>query len=180
MNTLYLPLASALAAIPLFLGVALATVILMRRISRRRRAELRAEKSALNPHAPAPLRSSVGQMPSEIERAQVELHEMYREYSARLDTKISALMHLIRQADERIAELDRQSGVVNEEPSIPSVFAESATNANDECREILQLAEQGFSAATIANRTDTSVAEVETVLAACEKFAGRVSSGTET
>ncbi|MGL4512416.1 MAG: hypothetical protein ACRCT8_04940 [Lacipirellulaceae bacterium] len=78
-------------------GVALLTTVLLRRLWRRSQA----------PTA-APIRepcSPAYDSHAELERQKVELHELARDATARIDTKLALLDELIRQSDARAAEL---------------------------------------------------------------------------
>ncbi len=46
--------------------------------------------------------------PAELGKWEVELHELLREMSARVDSKLSALQQLVLATDERLATLDRR------------------------------------------------------------------------
>ncbi|MCA9245528.1 MAG: hypothetical protein KDA42_00405 [Planctomycetales bacterium] len=155
------PLASVAASLPLLAGVALATFLLMRRLAKRRRSDQR-----LQTQASTPMPGALGKEPAQLLRFQVEMQELHRELSARLDTKMAALLQLIRQADERIETLEQLKA--DSTSPVQKAGAEPASDerelpASDEI-EILKLAAQGFSAATIAHRTSKSLAEVEATL----------------
>ena len=115
--------------------------------------------------------------PPEILQYQVQLHDTARELTARLDSKMVALLHLVREADRRIDRLEAltaqlaavgtkipvepaalQRPVVASEPRGTSAAAPGAH------QNIFSLADQGFSAATIAHRVHVPLIEVEAIL----------------
>lgn len=84
-------------------------------------------------------------LPDDLVRWEVQMHETARNLSAQLDSKMSALESLIRDADRAAARLEAaRSGV---EPTI-----DPARSAENYRAQITQLADYGFSAADIASR----------------------------
>ncbi len=109
---------------------------------------------------------------SELTRQEVQLHERERDASARLDSKIGVLQHLIRQAQETIARLE--SLIADAEPGSdrgvsdsgaagsPSAVEPTASDSPDAA--IFSLAEQGLSAVTIAHQVGKPLVEIEAIL----------------
>lgn len=133
----------------------------LQRFKRRREAAL-ANKN-LEQASPAP-------MPQAAERWQIELHDFTREAEARLDTKLAALQRLIVAADERIAHLeslglDCPPKTASETISGPHFStAQAAPQGQARTAAIFAMADAGNSAASIANRLGTPIAEVELIL----------------
>jgi len=110
----------------------------------------------------------------ELTRQEVQLHERERDVSARLDSKIGVLQHLIRQAQETIARLE--SLIADAEPgsdrgesdsgadatSSPSAVARAASDSPDAA--VYSLADQGLSAVTIAHQVGKPLVEIEAIL----------------
>lgn len=104
-------LAEVQAANVVFLaGVALACAVLLFRSQRRLRRQ-----HASPPAAPSawslrdlsqPVPPNRLEAPLEMQRFEVQMHDMARETTARIDNKIRILEHLIRDADARIARLE--------------------------------------------------------------------------
>jgi hypothetical protein len=103
-------LAEMQAANAVFLaGVALACAVLLFRSQRRirqQRGSQAAAPPAWSPRGPSQL-AAPNRLdgPLELERFEVQMHDMAREVTARIDNKIGILEHLIRDADARIARL---------------------------------------------------------------------------
>lgn len=110
-------------------------------------------------------------MPPAAERWQVELHDFTRETEARLDAKLAALQRLIVTADERIAHLESLGldapPKSSFEPSLTGPHystAQAAPTGQARTAAIFAMADAGNSAASIANRLGTPIAEVELIL----------------
>ena len=109
----------------------------------------------------------------------VELSEMARQMNAQVDTRAAKLQELIKQADERIAELKKLEGDPPEPkefirppdptspaPPEPQVEASSpAAELDPRHAEIYTLADQGKGANEIATRLGRPSGEVELILA---------------
>ncbi len=89
-----------------------------------------------------------------MERLLLELEELSREISGRIDTKMKTLEVLIRQADERIQAL---------EGAMPE-GGKSIREAASRYKEIYELADSGTSLEEIASRTGIQSGEVELIL----------------
>jgi len=140
----------------------------------------RKRKGALGqPPAPAPRGPGVERASEQAQELLGDIESLAKEMNARLDTKISLLETLIRQADDRIARLGADSG--HAEGSGGDSIAEPAAPAPDEpegagrdgggeddhderFREIYELADRGLSAAEISQRTGVLTGEVELIL----------------
>jgi len=118
-------------------------------------------------------RSPSGQqvMRESLERMAVDLEEVARSISAMLDTRMRALDRLIRDADERIARLEKAGGEPppadeegqEAEPAGPA----PASRAREQLAHhahIYGLADQGLSVQEIAEQTGYQRGEVELVL----------------
>ena len=105
------------------------------------------------------------------------MHEIARELSAQLDSKMRALQSLIAEADRAAARLEsataeaspttRQPPPPPADPALRPLPSEpSAERCHD---EIYALADYGFSAADIANRVGSPIGEVELILGLRER-----------
>lgn len=98
------------AIIPLLLGMAVFTVVLLRLSFRRyRRLGVRSKNQPVIEKAPRFTPREQGGIIPPVEKArwEGEMCEIARETSARLDSKMAALAELIRQADEAAARLEK-------------------------------------------------------------------------
>lgn len=108
--------------------------------------------------------------PEQVSKFEVQLHETMREMSAQLDSKMICLQVLLRQANEKIAQLEQMQQKLSAGSSDTSARpANSAgTNSNDPAdplrQQILTLADEGFSPVTIAHRVAQPLQAVEAVL----------------
>jgi len=109
----------------------------------------------------------------DLETLMVEVEQLARDFSARLDAKAVHLEKLIREADEKIAQL-RSAGPANRPPGPRSQDPEAAKPngvANVEPAEdrlttsIYALADDGLAAEEIARKLDEHVGKVELILA---------------
>lgn len=124
-------------------------------------------------------------MPREAQRWEVEMHDTARELRGQLDTKISVLQHLIRDAAEQAARLeaalDRAGkldlGSSRSAPRLQTApihaveharsSAEPAKTASPTARryaEIYALADSGLASAAIAHRVGSPIGEIELIL----------------
>ena len=130
--------------------------------------------------------------PDDLARWEVRMHEIDRDTSAQLDSKMSALEHLIREADRAAARLERalESSPRPSGPTLPASQAdrlkssgaakataesqpdraarisdpEPAADQDRRYEEIYTLSDYGFNSSDIANRVGTPVGEVELIL----------------
>lgn len=116
----------------------------------------------------------------EIERWEVRMHDLARELSGRLDSKLSALEHLVNQADARAAQLQTlldkleshqqaaSAGTQAERLVHPARTAtgDTSSTAKQSTRqaEIYALADAGHTPQAIAAAVDSPVGEVELML----------------
>ena len=158
-------------------AMVVAIVILLRRSSRY--FGRRKDRDPPMVHVPRPENSPHGlpaDASSELVRQEVQLYEQERDVSARLDSKMGVLQHLIHQAQNEITRLEaaiaqaKQIGVgEGGAPDIgthasappPSVdpMASGARNA-----AIYALANQGMSAVTIAHQVGMPLDKIEAIL----------------
>ncbi len=125
------------------------------------------------------------QAPAEVERWEVQMHDLARDLSAQLDSKMSALQHLIRTAEQQCARLESLLASVNDPASgVITAGANSQTEtqasalgssakptasalsklADRRYDEIYALADAGQTSQAIAERLGTPVGEVELIL----------------
>ena len=130
-------------------------------------------------HVPRPEDSPHGlpsDASSELVRQEVQLYERERDVSARLDSKMGVLQHLIHQAQNEITRLEavitqtKQIGtgeagapdigtLVSAPPPSVDPMASGAHNA-----AIYALADQGMSAVTIAHHVGMPLDKIEAIL----------------
>lgn len=91
-----------------------------------------------------------------VEKLQVNLMEFSRDVEGRLDTRIQTLSALIRDADERIKQLEESAGAA---PAAQVPDEEPALN-----REVCRLADSGLDHVEIARQTSITPGEVQLIL----------------
>ena len=118
------------------------------------------------------------QAASELNNWEVRMHDLARELSAELDSKMGALQHLIRLADDRLARLDAASAQVaaphktqaatlaaNKLDAFePSVAAAQPARAKPRHDEVYALADAGHDAHAIASAVGSPIGEIELIL----------------
>ena len=152
------------------LAMIVAIVILLRRSSRyfgKRSKSNGAIVEIPRPAAHGP-QMSVG-APAECDQWEVHMHETARELSARIDSKMIALGQLIQDAEAKIARLESMLPQVQglqapESPRTAVADTQKPVSHDPQCQEIYSLADQGFSAVTIAHRVGSSLVSVESIL----------------
>ena len=111
--------------------------------------------------------------PEQVAKFEVQLQETMREISAQLDNKMVALQILIKQANEKIAQMETLQRAIHLEnaevdPAAAAAIPESLkkeTEAIDPAlQQIYVMADQGFSAVTIAHRVARPLSEIESLL----------------
>ena len=107
---------------------------------------------------------------------EVQMHELARDLSARLDSKMGVLQHLIRDADRAAARLEAALGAAGQSPPgtqaerlLPAqtrVASDAAPTAAEPGRydEIYLLADYGHPPAEIAQRLKLPIGEIELIL----------------
>ena len=171
-------LAVSLSDVLLPFAMLIAIFIFIRR-SRRRFRRSRDDSTIVHVARPESDRSGSARTSDELIRQEVEFHERSRDMSGMLDSKIRVLQHLITQSLQQIERLEmllEQAEDPTADTSSPT--AESASDpvvvisTPDDPRlaeipqlpEILDLADEGFSIATIAHRVGLPLQEVEAIL----------------
>ena len=132
-------------------------------------------------HEPKKESESVRALPHEGERWEVQMRELARELSARLDSKMGALEQLIVEADRAAARLEQASSVARHgqqgeasgiDVSELAVGAAAGTPARagaasgyqERYEEIYLLSDYGYPPEEIAHRVGSPVGEVELIL----------------
>lgn len=110
----------------------------------------------------------------EVEDVMLELDKLAREVHGRLDTRFAKLEVLIRDADERIAKLERLSGSPESEPAprLDVTLSEEAPGApvpppvmeDGPHAEVHRLSDAGMSTMQVAQETGKTIGEVELIL----------------
>lgn len=189
-----LPLAQLGPATVLFMfGLLMTAGTLLWRAQRQAKKANLAKTAAVEGCRPDPLTTkSHLQAPREFQRWQVEMHDLARELSGQLDSKLGLLQHLVREADRQSARLEAviaraeslgvtpSEAISSDEPAWPTLNQASrlssaaATSRIDPSTErpsasrrnseIYTLADAGHSSATIASRVGSPIGEVELIL----------------
>lgn len=126
--------------------------------------------------------------PEEVRRWEVEMHEIARQLSATLETKIALLDRLVREADRvagrlegaldaaRSSQSHRQPAAAGEDRHVDSQVAalggvppddgwrRQDPSPQERYREIYALADSGHSTSDIAGRTGMPIGEVQLIL----------------
>lgn len=158
----------------LLAGIGLLTIIMLRRTYRyygRQRSRSKAAAPYLTQvPRPAQNQRSLSDAPPDVLSWQVELHDTARELKAELDSKMRALQLLIGQARH---EANRLEQILSQlDPSLRTPSPDSSTNSPsnwlpgspDRQAEIFALADQGRSAAEIAEQVSVPLGEIELIL----------------
>jgi hypothetical protein len=167
----------------LLAGVALLILILFRRTyryygRRRRSGNKKADSYLTKSPRPTKRASSLSSAPSDVLSWHVEMHETARDLKAELDSKMRLLQLLIAQARQ---EADRLTQIVADANSVAVDRSETLSPARrttplpgspQRQSEIFMLADQGQSAAEIADRTGSPLGEIELILSLRSARAG--------
>lgn len=113
--------------------------------------------------------AAISKPPADIDRWQVQMHDLARDLSAQLDSKLSALQYLVNLADERIAELQALTAALSSTGTQAERLAQSAvhmppTKPETRAAEIYALSDAGKSSQAIAALIGAPVGEVELML----------------
>ena len=165
----------------------LIVIFIFVRRSRRRFRRSRDDSTIVHVARPESDRSGSARTSDELIRQEVEFHERSRDMSGMIDSKIRVLQQLITQSQQQIERLEALL-MKSEDPAAgtSSPTAESAsspivakpvvpistpTTPDDpqlaeipHLSEILALADEGFSIATIAHRVGLPLQDVESIL----------------
>lgn len=129
-----------------------------------------------------PRRLDLDVAPREARRWEVEMHELARDVSGRLDSKMRVLEHLVAEADRAAARLEAALAKVQPDSAIPPAGAVPAdrtpraeepglSDASDPavCEEVYTLSDYGYATADIAHRLRLSVEEIGRILSLREQ-----------
>ena len=116
--------------------------------------------------------SSMGtrhEMPQDVLRWEVHMHEVARDLQGTLDSKIAILNQLVIDADRRIAllgKLEAQGAPRPVKPAsaVPGGSAEESRIVTLGEDEIYRLADAGFGGAAIADLTQSPLGDIEMIL----------------
>lgn len=152
-------LAEVQAANVVFLaGVALACAVLLFRSQRRLRRQAASQTAAPSAWSLRDLSQPVPpnrlEAPLEMQRFEVQMHDMARETTARIDNKIRILEHLIRDADERIARLEAVGEWMDRSAKLDAAKLDAGPHAHPESGVVLSKLSAGSrgQAVSTANR----------------------------
>lgn len=154
-------------------GVLLLIMILLRRFYRYygRRKPTRKVAEPYLAHTPRPTgeKRSLSNASADVLSWHVEMHETAREMKAELDSKMRALQLLIGQAryeadrlEQILGRFESTDALPDAQPSRPSTSW--LPGSPDRQAEIFALADQGRSAAEIAEQIGTPLGEIELIL----------------
>lgn len=117
---------------------------------------------AVEPAARDPRRA----LPDDVARWEVRMHDLARDLTGQLDSKIAILQILLRDAHQQIARLESATAPGRSARRSPAanVAAEPANKIDPRCSEIYRLADDGYSSAAISYETGTPVGEVDLIL----------------
>jgi hypothetical protein len=107
-------------------------------------------------------------MRGDLEQLMVEIEQLAKRMGAQLDVKAMRLEQLLRQADQRVAELERLQRAEPGQASAPPAPRPQAPPAAPEdplARNIYQLADAGNDSIEIARQLNEHVGKVELILA---------------
>jgi hypothetical protein len=159
-------------------GLALTCGVLLfrthRQLGRRPKGELPSPAGFSRPASP-PVRAHRLDAPSDVRHWEVEMRETARELCGQLDSKISIMQHLIRDARQQAERLEALLARAEHEDQAPSDASNSppaerapsghpASPAARRHAEIYTLADAGLSSAAIASRLASPIGEVELIL----------------
>jgi len=153
------PTVNPISLLLIVLGLIMIAFTLGRALRRRRAAALRASEETLEAAraiSPAQGGAAAPRVQETCEEMVATLVQTAREVNAQLDTKISTLEVLIRQADERIAAL--AGGAALERPR------ERKPADDPRHAPVYSLSDEGLSALEIAQQTGLGQGEVEFIL----------------
>jgi hypothetical protein len=122
--------------------------------------------------------------PAELRRWEVETHDLARDLQAQLDSKITILQHLVRDAQQQADRLETalaradqvgQPGETSGDASpaeaqlanqrrIDAAGAKAGSSASRRHAEIYSLADAGLTSAAIASRVGSPIGEIELIL----------------
>jgi hypothetical protein len=110
--------------------------------------------------------------PPDVNRWQVEMHDLARDLKGEIDTRVAILQVLLRQADEAAARLRGLGFGESQDPlaALERWQADAAPPPNNGSAQhplaakILQLADEGLSPADIAEKTGLPLGDVEIAL----------------
>ena len=163
-----------------------ATSMLLIRIRRYMRRQKKSRPVIVRTDRPEPHERGhhIG-LPAEAINWEVEMHQTARDLSAQLDSKMSALGHLIRESDRAAARLETALEAAGGDVRPPGQAESLEAPANADSRpnstpadgsppeqaaghraseEIYTLADYGFDTREIAHRVDMPIGEVELIL----------------
>jgi hypothetical protein len=110
---------------------------------------------------------------ADIEELMAELEQFSRQMQARLDTKFAKLETAIRDADQRVDQLDRLLRRAEGEPTVdltvggsePADEGPPVASDGDRHQAVYRLADAGLTPAQIAEELGQSIGEVELIVA---------------
>jgi len=141
-------------------GLALVTAILLRRSGRYfRRTKNRPALVQIDRPTPEKPQGHHLDAPDAMRRWEVEMHEMMRDHSARLDNKIRILQYLLGEAEQAAARLEAVLRQIQSGQSDSAVPDEASRQA-----KIHAMAKEGLQLAEIIRRSGLSAEEVERIL----------------
>lgn len=151
----------------LFLGgLALIVAVLLRRVLGKP-VRRRFDSAACS--APFSTVSTRHEMPQDVSRWEVHMHEVARDLQGTLDSKIAILNQLVIDADRRIALLGKLDAQGEPQHAKPASATQGASDQESRIvtlgeDEIYRLADAGFGGAAIADLTQSPLGDIEMIL----------------
>ncbi|MBP7935721.1 MAG: hypothetical protein KA354_13825 [Phycisphaerae bacterium] len=144
------------------LGIALLAMFLLMNSMRRRQRDAAKRFDRPVPLRPPPLtRAEEVELRRNIESLLAELQELSRRISADIDTRYAKLEAVIRDADRRIAVLNR---LTRQRGEVPSQHPTEDMGLDVRYDVVYELSDAGFSAIEIAKDLGKTTGEIELIL----------------
>ena len=156
------------ASICLVGAILIFTITLLIRLRRYRARQKKSQPLIVRTHRPdASQRGHHLGLPDEALQWEVQMHETARDLSGQLDSKMSALGHLIAEADRAAARLEAAlagAGPAENSGEPGEKLGATSPASPEQHEQVYTLADYGFDPTEIARRVRIAVAEVEQML----------------
>ncbi|MFA7237897.1 MAG: hypothetical protein WC058_13620 [Phycisphaeraceae bacterium] len=147
-------------------GVVLITLVLvvnMRKRFGKRRRRAQADES-LTPHEKIERIKQTAGMKDDLRSMMVELEDLTRRFGSQLDSRAIKIEKLLREADQRIKQLEQMTG--RSAPPPPEVETSGDSPETDELtRKVTRLSDQGKAPGEIAAALEEHIGKIELILA---------------
>ena len=145
-------------------GVLLITLVLMINLRKRFHKGGRRTRAdeLLTPREKIERIKQTAGMKNDLRSMMVELEELTRRFGSQLDTRAIKVENLLREADQRIAQLERLTGRSGASSAEESV---GPPQADELARKVTRLADQGKDPGEIAQALEEHIGKIELILA---------------